>query len=114
MKYYQTDMYFAHEIEDKNKEAFVEVVTHNLTRGATFLVTIVGVNCNALLNTGTTRSCISEAFYHQVMLPKLLKAFHLAVTSASGSNLCPMGIAQCPFQLGGDSFEFNFMFVGID
>ena len=41
------------------------------------------------------------------MLPWLLKAFHLAVTSASGSTLCPMGIVQCPFKLGGHSFEFN-------
>ena len=28
-------------------------------------------------------------------------------TSASGSTLCPMGIAQCPFKLGGYSYEFN-------
>ena len=35
------------------------------------------------------------------------KAFHLAVTSAFGSTLCPMGIVQCPFKLGGCSFEFT-------
>ena len=41
------------------------------------------------------------------MLPWLLKAFHLAVTSASGSTLCPMGIVQCPFKLGGHSFKLH-------
>ena len=43
------------------------------------------------------------------MLPWLLKAFCLEVTSASESTLCPMGIAQCLFKLGGHSFEFNFI-----
>ena len=43
------------------------------------------------------------------MLPQLLKAFHLSVTSVSGSTLCLMGIVQCPFKLGGHSFEFNFI-----
>ena len=86
MKCYQPDMYFAHEIEDKNKEEFVEVITLNLIRGAAFLVTIAGVNCNTLINTSATRSCLSEAFYHLLMLPQLLKAFHLVVTSVSGST----------------------------
>ena len=43
------------------------------------------------------------------MLPQFVKVLCLVVTSASGSTLCPMGIVQCPFQLGGHSFEFNFI-----
>ena len=31
------------------------------------------------------------------------------VASASGSTLCPMIIAKCPFKLGGHSFELNFI-----
>ena len=107
MKCYQPEEYFISEIEDKNKEEFVEVSTLSLTGDATFPVTTAGVNCNALINTSSTRSCISETFYNQLMLPWLLEALHLAVTSASGSTLCPMGIVQCPFKLGGHSFEFN-------
>ena len=94
-KCYQPEVYIASEIEDKNKEEFVEVVTLSLTRGATFPVTIAGVNCNALINNGATKRCIGETFYNQLMLPLLLKAFCLAVTSASGSTLCLMGIVQC-------------------
>ena len=107
MKCYQPGVYFASEIENKNKEEFVEVITLSLTRGAAFPVTIAGVNCHSLINTDATRSCISETFYNQLMLP--VKAFQLLVTSASGSTLCPKGIAQCPFRLGGHSFEFNFI-----
>ena len=82
---------FAGKIEDKDKEEFMEVITPNLTRGAAFLVTIVGAKCNALIDTSPTRSCTSEIFYNQLMLPWLLKAFHLAVTSASGSTLLSIG-----------------------
>ena len=43
------------------------------------------------------------------MLPFVLKAFHLLVTSASDSALCPMGIAQYLFKLRGHSLDFNFI-----
>ena len=46
---------------------------------------------------------------HQLMLPWLLKDFHLALTSSSGNTLCPMGIVQCPFKLEGHSFELSFI-----
>ena len=63
MKCYQSQVYFTNEIEDKNKEEFVEVITLSLTGGATLPVAVAGVNCNALINTGSTRSYISETFF---------------------------------------------------
>ena len=104
MKCYQPEMYFTSEIEDKNKEEFMEVITLRLTKDAIFLVTTAGVNCNALIDTGATRSCICETFYNRLMLSHTLKAFCLAITSASGSTLCPMSIVQCLLELGGHSF----------
>ena len=65
MKCYQPEVYFISEIKDKTKEEFVEVVTLSLTKGAAFQVTVVGVNCNALIDLGTTRTCISETIYNQ-------------------------------------------------
>ena len=111
MKCYQTELYFASKIEEKNEEEFVEIITLSLTRGPAFPVTIAGDNCNALIDTSATRSCISETFYNQLMLPWLLKAFCLVVTSAPGSTLCPMGKVQCPFKLGGHSLEFSLIFL---
>ena len=87
----------------------MEVVTHYLTKGATFPFTIAGINCNALIHTGTTRGCISETFCNQLMLPWMLKGFHLVVTSASGRTLYPIGIVQFLFKLGGYSSEFYFI-----
>ena len=60
----------------------MEVITLSLTMGAAFPVTIAGVNCNALIDTGATRSCISETFYNQLMLPMVAKGF------PSLSNFC--------------------------
>ena len=50
-----------------------------------------------------------KLFFNQLTLPWLLKAFCLAVTSASGSTLCPIGIVQHPFKWQGHSFQFNFI-----
>ena len=108
MKCYQPGVYFASEIEDKNKENFMKGVTLSLTKGTAFPVTFAGVNCNALIDTSAIRSCISEIFNNQFMLLQLLKAFCPVVTSASGSTLCLMGIVQCLFKLGGHSFESQF------
>ena len=63
MKCYQPDVHFINENEYKNREEFVEVISPSLSRGATFLVTIAGVNCNALIDTSAMRSCISKIFY---------------------------------------------------
>ena len=43
------------------------------------------------------------------MLLQLLKAFRLSVPFALGRTVSPMGIIQCPFKLGGHSFEFSFI-----
>ena len=75
MKCYLPEVYFASEIEDKKKEEFVEVITFSLTRGATFSVTIAGVNCNPLIDTGATRSCISEIFLKPAYVTTVAKSF---------------------------------------
>ena len=58
MKCYQLEVFFASEIEDKNKEEFVQVIMLSLMRGPTIAI----VNCNAFINTHAMRSCISGTF----------------------------------------------------
>ena len=87
----------------------MKVITLSVTSNAAFPVTIPGANCNTLTDTGVMRSCISETFYNQLMLPWLLKAYCLLVTSASDSTTSTKGIIQCQFKLGGYSLEFNYI-----
>ena len=47
----------------------VELVTVGTTVGATVPATLEHTLCNALVDTGVTRSCLSEEYYQQLLLP---------------------------------------------
>ena len=74
---------------------YVEEVMIGSTLGATVPVTDVHSKCNALVDTGGTRSCINKAYCQPLMIPQLHKLFCIAIRSASGSNLQPLGLATC-------------------
>ena len=42
--------------------------------------------CNALIDTGTTKSCISERYYQQLPSTKLQHLKNISVKSAMGSK----------------------------
>ena len=65
--------------------------------------------CNALVDTGAMRSCLSEEYYQQLLLPGLKPVHKLQVRTASGSSLCPTGTITCDFKLGKQPFSFKFI-----
>ena len=65
--------------------------------------------CNALIDTGATRCCISEEYYRKLQLPKIHLLQNISVRSATGSNLAPMGLVNCTFMLGDTTFDSNFI-----
>ena len=65
--------------------------------------------CNALVDTGMTRSCLSEEYYQQLLLPGLKPVHKLQVRTVSGSNLYPTGTITCDFKLGKQPFSFEFI-----
>ena len=60
-----------------------------------------------MIDTGTTKSCISERYYQQLPLIRLQKLRNISVRSATGSNLTPLGIIHCSFELGKIKFNSN-------
>ena len=64
---------------------------------------------NALIDTGTTRCCMSEEYYKKLQLSKFHLLQIVTVRSATGSNLAPIGLVNCTFILGDISFDFNFI-----
>ena len=80
-----------------------------MTVGATVPATLEHTLCNALVDTGTTRSCLSEEYYQQLLLPGLKPVHKLQVRTASGSSLCPTGTITCDFKLGKQPFSFKFI-----
>ena len=65
--------------------------------------------CNALIDTGATRSCMSEKYYKKLQLAKIHLLQNVNVKSATGSNLAPVGLVNCTFELGNTKFRSDFM-----
>ena len=85
------------------------MVTVGTTVGATVPATLEHTLCNALVDTGATKSCLSEEYYQQLLLPGLKPVHKLQVRTASGSSLCPTGTVACDFKLGKQPFSFEFI-----
>ena len=65
--------------------------------------------CNALLDTGATRSCMNEKYYKKLQLAKIHLLQNVNVKSATGSNLAPVGLVNCTFELGKTKFNSEFI-----
>ena len=65
--------------------------------------------CNALIDTGATRSCISEKYYKRLQLAKIHLLPNVNVKSATSSNLAPVGLVNCTFELGKAEFSSDFI-----
>ena len=64
--------------------------------------------CNALIDTGATRSCMSEK-YKKLHLAEIHLLQNVNVKSATGSNLAPVGLENCTFELGKTAFDSEFI-----
>ena len=73
----------------------------------TFPTKIGTLMCNALIDTGATKSCISERYYQQLPSMKIQRLKNICIKSAMGSNLIPLGIINCSFELGKIRFNSN-------
>ena len=75
----------------------------------TFPTKIGTMMCNVLIDTGTTRCCISENYYKKLQLAKIHLLQNINVRSTTGSNLAPIGLVNCIFDLGGSKFNGDFI-----
>ena len=76
-------------------------------QGTTFPTKIGTSMCNALIDTGATKSCISERYYQQFPSTKMQCLKNISVKSAMGSNLTPLGVIHCSVELGKLKFNSN-------
>ena len=87
----------------------MEEVVIGAEYGTTFPTQIGTSVCHALIDTGATRSCISEAYYQSLPLTKIQFIQNISVRSATGSNLSPLGLINCSFELGKVKFSSDFI-----
>ena len=82
-----------------------EEVVIGAEHGTTFPIKIGTLMCNALIDTGATRSCISEKYYQSLPLMTIQFIQNISVRGATGSNLTPLGLINCSFELGKVKFK---------
>ena len=77
--------------------------------GTTFPTQIGTSVCHALMDTGATRTCISEKYYQSLPLTKIQFVQKISLRSVTGSNLTPLGLINCSFELGKIKFNSDFI-----
>ena len=78
-------------------------------QGTTFPTKVGSTLCNALIDTSATKSCMSESYYRTLQIGSICSLVNMHVRSATGSNLSPLGIVNCTFDLGKTTFVNDFI-----
>ena len=65
--------------------------------------------CNALIDTGATRSCMSKKYYKKLQVAEIHLLQNVNVKLATGSNLAPEGLVNCTFEMGKTKFNSEFI-----
>ena len=55
------------------------------------------------------KSCMSQAYYQQLMLPTTRTIHSCSIKPANGTNLCPIGITKCEFKIGTKEYKNDFI-----
>ena len=82
-------------IKPEHETLHTEEVIIGTEQETTFPTRIGNSICNALIDTGATKSCISERYYQQLPAIQMHKLNYISVRSATGSNLTPLGVIHC-------------------
>ena len=93
----------------RGRDLFVNMVTVGSAIGATIPTTFGQTKCNVLIDTGAMKSCMSQAYYQQLMLPATRSIHSFSIKSANGTNLCPIGFTECEFKIGTKEYKNDFI-----
>ena len=85
------------------------MVTVGSAIGAIIPTTFGQTKCNVLIDTGAMKSCMSQAYYQQLMRPATRSIHSFSINSANGTNLCPIGITECEFKIGTKEYKNDFI-----
>ena len=88
---YDPDQY----LPKKVKHHLIEEVVIGGEDRALIPISIGKKNFRGLVDTGASRSCISERTYNTLKLPEIKNFCEVRVTSATGSPIHVMGVVQC-------------------
>ena len=87
----------------------IEEVTIHSSLGVIVPTHIGHTKCSDLVDTGATRSCISEAYYNRLRITNFKHLFNVTVSSASINILQLMGLVACIFTFSQRPYTFGFI-----
>ena len=97
-------------LPNKTEKEYIEEVVIGKEEKALILAKIQKKKkCKALIDTGASRSCMSEKNYHELQLPPFSELFAVKVTSATGTPIEVLGVVKCPVILGYGQYTHTFM-----
>ena len=110
---YQPETYFTSIEKDnipmwKHIKGYVTVVSVGTSTDAAVPIQVGNCKYNALIDTGATKSVISESCYRDLMLPTPKQVYNIDVRSVSGNKLKTIGMTECTFLLGKQPYTYNF------
>ena len=110
---YQPETYFTSVEKDniplwKHIKGYITVVSVGTSTDAAVPIQVGNSKYNALIDTGATRSVMSESCYRDLMLPTPRQVYNIDVRSASGNKLKTIGMTECTFLLGKQPYTYNF------
>ena len=76
---------------------------------STLPIKIHRTSCNALIDMGAMKSCISETYFKSLPDQNIKNFQWITIQSATGSNLCPIGFATCEIEIGNKKTLNNFI-----
>ena len=88
---------------------WIEQVTVGKTHGATIPVSVGASKCNALIDTGAMRCCVSEQYFQQLKLPPPVPLCRVTVQNASRDSMRPLGMTKCQITMGGKNYPGEFL-----
>ena len=111
---YQPETYFTSVEKDdvpmwKHIKGYVTIVSVGTATDAAVPIQVGNSKYNALIDTGATRSVMSESCYRNLMLPTPKQIYNIDVRSASGNRLKTIGMTECTFSLGKQPYTYNFL-----
>ena len=93
----------------KQIKGYIIEVTVGSTKGATVPVQIGQSQCNALVDTGASKSIISEEYFQQLMLPDLKQVYNIDIRSASGNRIKILELTECIFSIESRPYTYDFV-----
>ena len=97
------------EVLEKELIDSAEEVIISSEQCTTFPTKVGSTLCNALIDTGATKSCMSESYYKTLHLDSIRSVVNTCVRSAIGNNLSPLGIVNCTLTLVKATFVNDFI-----